>query len=175
MIKFLTEKIQFSLLHLITLLGATTLIILAIANSVTAGYDLPPRDSPDIPGETVAEEKTAVSVGGRIHLRVHFSQDWPWDKLHWQEDLWHVVEWYDHAGTWHTVDGWQGNLDIIQQEGDGWVGQKELWAARDHLGGGPYRWQVYQGPDGPLMATSPEFYLPVEAGKVVSVDLELAP
>ena len=168
-------NLQFGLLHLITLLGVVTMLILAIAHSATADYELPPRESPETSEQPAVVDSPALSVGGRVHLRVHFSQDWPWNQLHWQEDLWHVVEWYDHAGTWYTVDGWQGNLDTIEQEGDGWVGQKELWAAKEELGTGPYRWRVYQGVDGPLMATSPDFYLPSEAGKVVSVDLELAP
>ena len=167
-------KIHFGVLHLITLLGAATIMILAIAHSATADYDLPPRESPDASIPTTTDS-LAVSVGSRIYLRVHFAQDWPWDQLHWQEDLWHEVEWYDHAGTWYKVEGWHGNLDLIQQEGDGWVGQKELWAANDQRGKGPFRWNVYQGQGGALMATSPEFYLPTEKGNTVSIDLELSP
>ena len=173
--KYLSKNTNFGLLHLITLLGAATVLILAIAHSATADYELPPRESPETTTPITTFDTPALSVGGRIYLRVHFAQDWPWDQLHWQEDLWHVVEWYDHTGTWYPVDGWHGNLDTIQQEGDGWVGQKELWAAKDDLGTGPFRWKVYQGEGGPVLATSPEFYLPIESGKTVSVDLELAP
>ncbi len=172
--KYLPKNTNFGLLHLITLLGAVTILILAIAHSATANYELPPRESPQTTAP-ISSDGPALSVGGRVYLRVHFAQDWPWDQLHWQEDLWHGVEWYDHAGTWYPVDGWHGNLDTIQQEVDGWVGQKELWVAKDDLGTGPFRWKVYQGEDGPVLATSPEFYLPLETGNVVSVDLELAP
>lgn len=172
--KNLLGRTQFGMLHLITLLGAATILILAIAHSATADYELPPRELPET-NTPVTKDDLGLAVGGRIYLRAHFAQDWPWDQLHWQEDLWHVIEWYDHAGNWFLVDGWHGNLDTIQQEGDGWVGQKELWAAKDDLGTGPFRWKVYQGGvEGALLATSPEFYLPSESGKVVSVALELS-
>jgi hypothetical protein len=50
------------------------------------------------------------------------------------------------------MDGWQGTLD----EGD----QKMWWLAPDLFGKGPFRWLVYQGERGNLLATSDPFYLP---------------
>ena len=166
---------QFTFLHFFTLLGGIIILILAVANSATADYKLPPRNTPDPTAEPNSQSGSVTSAGGRVHLRVLFSRDWPWDTMHWQEGLWHVIEWNDHAGTWYAVDGWQGTLETIQQEDDRWVGQKELWVAQDNFGAGPFRWLIYKGEGGALMATSPEFYLPSESGNTISVELELSP
>ncbi|MCP5098728.1 MAG: hypothetical protein GY943_24520 [Chloroflexi bacterium] len=167
----LQEKRKFSLLFLIALVGVATIAILVVANSATADYTLPPRSEPVIGSSAVSNPDDLK--GGRLFLRVHFSEDWPWDELHWQEDLWHVVQWHDHDKTWRDVDGWQGSLDSIAQE-NGWIGQKELWIDEGDLGAGPFRWMVYDG-NGRVMATSPEFYLPGDVTGFVEVDLGLEP
>lgn len=156
-----------------SMFGLVMLFIIGIAQSATAGYTLPPRATPE-PNITAAVN-VDPAAGGRVFLRVHFSEDWPWEKLHWQEGLWNVVQWRDQDGNWLMVDGWQGTLESIQQQEDEWVGQKELWTSGTNLGAGPFRWLVYQGKDGRLMSTSPDFYLPTESGGVVQVDMGLNP
>jgi hypothetical protein len=160
-----------SVFFLVGFISLAAMLILAVANSATADYELPPRSTP-ISGNSIISDSEDMQ-GGRLFLRVHFSENWPWESRHWQTDLWHVVQWYDHEKTWREVEGWQGNLDTISQEG-GWVGQKEFWIDESNLGGGPFRWMVYDI-DGRLMATSPEFYLPSDIKGYVMVDLELEP
>ena len=167
----LQKKSKFPLLFLIGLVGVATIAILVIANSATADYTLPPRSEPES-GTSIVSNPEDVK-GGRLFLKAHFSEAWPWNELHWQEDLWHVVQWYDHDKTWRDVDGWQGTLDEIAQE-DGWVGQKEFWIGETDLGAGPFRWIVYDK-DGHTVATSPEFYLPKNEAGFVVVNLELEP
>lgn len=150
--------------------GAGILLALGLTHRATADYELPPRTAPAVDVVT----SIGAQNGGRVHLRGHFSDNWPWDELHWQSDVWHVVQWRDADGVWYDVTGWQGTFDAIQQEVD-WVGQKELWAAKERLGSGPYRWQVYQGQNGRLLAISDSFHLPTQSGDLVIVNLDLTP
>ena len=64
------------------------------------------------------------------------------------------------------MDGWQGTLD----EGD----QKMRWLAPDLFGKGPFRWLVYQGERGKLVATSDSFYLPYAEGEKLWVEVSLS-
>jgi len=64
------------------------------------------------------------------------------------------------------MDGWQGTLD----EGD----QKMRWLAPDLFGKGPFRWLVYQGERGNLLATSDPFYLPYAEGEKLWVEVSLS-
>lgn len=168
-----------SLVLLLLFIGMGTILMLNVANGANADYELPPRQTP-VPGDqenpktTQSLEAGMASAGSRVHLRVLFSNDWPWDLLHWQNDLWIVVQWHDHVDTWRDVSGWQGTLDTIYQE-DGWVGVKELWISAEDLNSGPFRWLVYQGENGRLLATSDPFYLPAEPGALANVDMPLAP
>ena len=167
-------RIQWGIMSLLGFLLVGTVLILGLASgSATADYELPPRDTPAT-GVTTTDS-FGMSVGVRIHLQGQFVQSWPWDTFHWQEDLWHVVEWNDHDGNWIPVDGWQGRFDTIFPEETVMVAQRELWATNEHLGTGPFRWLVYEGENGRLMKTSEAFYLPDEAGDVVTVRVELAP
>lgn len=146
-------------------------LTLGVVYRATADYELPPRAAPP----PVDVQTTGGDTdGGRVHLRGYFSNDWPWEEMHWQEGVWHVVQWSDHAGGWHDVDGWSGSFDAIHQEA-AWVGQKALWAAPDQLGKGPFRWLVSAGPNGRLLAVSDEFYLPAKSSDLVIVNIDLAP
>ncbi|MCB9008103.1 MAG: hypothetical protein H6656_12180 [Ardenticatenaceae bacterium] len=152
-------------------LGAMGLLFMQAQNASAEDYDLPPREN-EGPAEVV--EVQTNGQGARVHLQAHFSQDWPWDAMHWQEDLWLKVQWLDQDGVWQDVDGWQGTLDTIQQAED-WMGVKEIWLADVHLGTGPYRWQVYDQHDNHLLTTSEEFYLPGKAGDLMAVEMMLKP
>ena len=123
------------------------------------GLDSPTGDSPD---------------GAQLMLLVQFPQGWPWESTHWQE-LWTVVQWQDpHTGLWHTVDGWQGTLDMVEVDEAGLVtGRKAWWVGKDELGKGPFRWLVYKGQGGSLLATSTVFDLPDAAGTSVTVMVAL--
>lgn len=163
--------------YLIALFSLLALgLVLVSSRQVTAdGYDLPPRDddtaaTPITPNEPIV----ATGQGARVHLQAHFSPDWPWDEMHWQQDLWLKVQWLDNEGEWQDVEGWQGQLDAIQQKDD-WVGMKEIWFADAQLGTGPYRWQVYAVDDGRLLVTSDPFHLPSQSGDLVALDMMLEP
>ena len=152
--------------------GAFMLLLLAARSATADDMDLPPRESPATPTEVLVQPN---GQGARVHLQAHFSQDWPWEAMHWQEDLWVVVQWYDPStGIWHDVDGWQGSFEAIQQAED-WMGMKELWLADVHLGTGPYRWQVFEKDSNHLLSTSEEFYLPARGGDLMAVDMMLQP
>lgn len=148
------------------------IVLTAASGSVGAEYELPPRTTPD-PGVTTSTD-FGNSDGTRIHLEGIFASTWPWDRVHWQQGLWHTIEWMDAAGVWHMVDGWQGQYDTVFQESDHWIGRKELWAASDHLGSGPYRAQIYDAGSGRLLNRSEQFYLPTETGSIVTVRIEIA-
>ncbi len=155
-------------------LGALLLLLLQPLAATADNLDLPPRETP---GDEVEVEEPAVIINGlgaRVHLQARFSQDWPWDTMHWQEDLWLQVQWLDADGVWHDVDGWQGTLDAIWQADD-WLGMKEIWLADVHLGTGPYRWQVYERDNGRLLNTSDPFYLPSNGGDFMAVEMMLKP
>jgi hypothetical protein len=109
--------------------------------------------------------------GGQIELRVQFAPTW-WQRqtVHWQE-LWTVIQWQDYLKNWHVVEGWQGGLDEIVK-GEGW---KTWWVIQSDLGKGPFRWLVYEGPGGKLLAKSEPFNLPQAAGQTIKVQIMLNP
>ncbi len=76
--------------------------------------------------------------------------------------LWTIVPWQDALGGWHDVQGWQGTLDGYQ---------KLWWVAEDDFGTGPFRWALYQGKGGALLAVSESFYLPGLTNETVEVSL----
>ncbi|MBK7894458.1 MAG: hypothetical protein WAS33_14680 [Candidatus Promineifilaceae bacterium] len=155
-------------------LAAFGLLLLGSHTTLADGYDLPPRDDgAETPGSNDAPI-VATGQGARVHLQAHFSQDWPWESLHWQQGLWLKVQWLDENDVWQDVAGWQGTLDAIQQKED-WIGLKEIWLADAQLGTGPYRWQVYAVADGRLLTTSEPFYLPNKSGDLMAQDMMLQP
>lgn len=153
-------------------LGAMGLLLWGARSAAAEDFELPPRE--DTNPVTDTGVVVANGEGARVHLQAHFSQDWPWDTMHWQEDLWLKVQWLDENDVWQDVDGWQGTLEAIQQAED-WMGMKELWLADAYLGTGPYRWQVYDRHDNRLLTTSDEFYLPSRGGDLMAVDMMLKP
>jgi hypothetical protein len=111
-----------------------------------ARADLPPRP-------TVG----ALPDGATIELRVTGAT----------APFWTEVQWRDHAGAWHTVDGWQG---IVQP------GRKlAWWVGVENLGAGPFRWLVYDAAGGSLLAISDPFDLPAKPKQNVVVDVAIEP
>jgi len=142
-----------------------------IVSSLAPAHALPPRS----PTPTVAEVVPARSTPdrGSIELRVRFPDGLPGRESPWQE-LWTAVEWQDpHTGTWREVESWQGTLDGVRGEGDAVAGHKTWWVARRDRGTGPFRWLVYRGRGGPLVATSAPFDLPAGAGQTVVVEVTI--
>ena len=109
-------------------------------------------------------------------MHVQFSQTWPWATVPWQ-GLWTAVQHQKSVGgDWYDVAGWRGGLDAVAVGADGKItGQKAWWVAGEDLGRGTYRWLVYRGEGGDLLATSAPFYLPHAAGEPVTVEVPLAP
>ena len=142
------------------LLAALVCAVLIVASPLAARASSmallppPPPPPPPLPVQVVPK------VGGFIHLYAQFPETWPWDKVHWQE-VWTVVQWRDPLGTWYEVEGWRGGLDGVVIDEDGIVvGEKAWWVAEPDLGTGPFRWMVYQGVGGELLAISDLFDLP---------------
>ncbi len=108
---------------------------------------LPPRPEPKA-------EKNQIK-GGFIELTVSGSTS----------DVWTAVQWQDNDGNWILVDGWQGSTNAENQV---------LWyVAKENLGEDPFRWMVYDAPDGSLLAASDPFELPERAKQTVFVEVVL--
>jgi hypothetical protein len=148
------EKYQttFLLAFLIVLIGA---LLLAWPSPVMhAGPGLPPRETPT-PTRPSGDDDDGKPAGAHIILQVQSAP----------VEVWTVVQWQDSAGSWHDIEGWSGALD----EGD----QKVWWVAPKDFGTGPFRWLVYPGQGGKLLAQSELFYLPHSAGETVRIEVPL--
>jgi hypothetical protein len=147
---------------LLITLGAV-LFLTVSALSASPANDLPPRPetpTPDALSPTPAPPTPIVyAPGGYVVLHVPEGN----------ASYWTVVQWVDPLGTWHDVTGWRGNLD----DGDG--NMKIWWVAPEDFGKGALRWQVFDGPDGRLLATSDPFFLPAYSIDEVKVQLNLKP
>jgi hypothetical protein len=150
---------------------ACSLVVVGMpwASVPAAQADLPPR--PTVPVQ--ATTKPSPPVGAWIKLQVQFPADWPWASVHWQ-DLWTVVQWQDAWGDWHTVEGWQGELDDVAVDAAGMVsGHKTWWVAEKDFGTGPFRWVVTQGKGGTLLGASQSFDLPSFNRETVTAQMPL--
>jgi hypothetical protein len=120
---------------------------------------LPPRPAPAFPPRPTTPVPLADEddepVGAYIELQAQGAPD----------GVWTVIQWQDSARAWHDVEGWRSTLD----EG----GRRVWWVAGADFGTGPFRWAVYQSPDGDLLAESETFYLPNSAGETVTIEVSL--
>jgi hypothetical protein len=164
-------------LRIALIVACVVLLIVSTSSLVdVARADLPPRPDPPQPTPTptpTRPEGDKLPEGAQIILRAAFSPGWPWNQVDWQ-DLWTVVEWQSAEGAWYAVAGWQGTLDRVGVEENGdIVGEKVWWVYQPNLGQGPFRWLVYEGRDGRLIAASDPFHLPefVNQRDVVEVSL----
>lgn len=154
-----------SLAAILLLLVATLVVIPATIMPAQAAPtdDLPPRPptpTPDVPAPAPIEPTPIPPVQGAYIIL---------DVPDGNGQLWTVVQWLDLEGAWHDVDGWRGHLD------DGEGKMKIWWVAPEDFGTGTMRWQVYDGPEGRLRATSDPFSLPGGSDEAVHVSVELAP
>jgi hypothetical protein len=174
----MNRKRQSIIFLLIILLGGFVVLSLAGMPAAADG-DLPPRatmvPTPGTEDTTpVIEAGPPLPSGARLRLDVEFSKAWNWDENPWH-DLWTVIQWSDGQGNWYDVDGWRGNLDVVEQKEERWMGQKEWWVAKEDFNTGPFRWLVYQHEGGPLLAMSESFDLPGNTSQTVVVKGALAP
>jgi hypothetical protein len=138
-----------------TLATCVVLTITFLAVLPKKAQALPPR--PTVPSSS---EDIGSSAQAQIQLQVQFPDGWPWQTTPWQ-GLWTIVQWQDPRGIWHDVEGWKGTLDEVKVSESGDVtGYKTWWVSGEHMGKGPFRWRVYQGEGGWLLATSETFDLP---------------
>jgi len=76
---------------------------------------------------------------------------------------WITVEWLDGNGIWQPVMGWQGPADFTDASGKL---VKQFGVYQANYGQGPFRWAVYNAPNGgSLVAVSPSFNLPSADGQ----------
>lgn len=108
--------------------------------------------------------------GGFIQLQVQFSDDWPWERIHWQT-LRTQVQWQDTKGIWHNTTGWYGGLNYIVDL----HGVKTWWVPGDLFGQGPFRWVVYEETERSPLGSSQTFTLPTNTGMTVEVPISLTP
>jgi hypothetical protein len=79
--------------------------------------------------------------------------------------LWGVVQWQDSSQGWHDVEGWRNTLDEN--------GYRRWWVDSKDFGTGPFRWAVSHAPDGAVLGVSESFSLPLTAGQVVPVRVQV--
>lgn len=125
-------------------LFVSVIVLMQAPESVQA---LPPRPEPK-------ETKTHIK-GGFIQLTVDGATS----------EVWTAVQWQGNEGDWHLVDGWQGSSNAENEV--------KWYVAKDDLGGGPFRWLIYDAPDGNLLVTSDPFDLPEQAGETIEVGMAL--
>lgn len=147
----------------LALVIAGILLILLAWSSLPsqAGDELPPRATPTPVSAASAarsdDDKDDKPIGAYLGLNMPGAPD----------GVWTVVQWQDSTDGWHDVEGWRGTLDR---------GQKIWWVAQRDFGTGPFRWVIYEGEGGRLLATSESFYLPAAAEHQFWIEaLSLAP
>lgn len=97
----------------------------------------------EILGVAAASAIDEVTRNAPIELQVRPSQ----------AGLWTVVQWQDAQGNWNAVENWQGPLN-----GGGSI---RWWVAEKDFGTGPFRWAIFEAPDGTLLQTSDPFFMPM--------------
>ena len=152
------RKSSIRLILIVSSLCALLMVAWGTSLALAAPPALPPRPTPAAPTPISMSASTSPGWAG-IELHVQAARP----------GLWTVVQWQDALGGWHDVEGWRGTLDEI---GNG-VGQKRWWVARPDFDTGPFRWMIYQGPGGRLLAASEAFRLPRYETLTVVVEVSL--
>jgi hypothetical protein len=148
MLNTLSQRILTAFIMALTL--TLIFMVLGQGQGTVAGGGLPPRPTPTaVP---------AVPVNGAT-VRLHTSASMP--------GAWTIIEWQNELGDWYEVAGWRGHLD------DGNADMKAWWVYPTNYGEGPFRWLVYTGQNGDLLAVSEPFDLPNHNHQVVSVEIEI--
>lgn len=81
-------------------------------------------------------------------------------------NVWTEMQWRGVGDAWHDVDGWRGAPDE--------AGVVRWYVGPEHLGQGPFRWQVYDQDGRRLLGSSEPFYLPDRPRATLTVTVELA-
>ncbi len=161
------DKIS-KLIIIISALVAVVLLVIGATDwtrlTLAAPPALPPRPgynpggsgTNDNGGSDDDDESNNDEVGAHIELQIQPEQ----------VELWTVVQWQDSAGGWHNVEGWRGFLEAN--------GGKRWWVAAKDFDTGPFRWVVYQKPNGQPVATSIPFHLPY-ANQINYIQVSLGP
>ena len=108
--------------------------------------ELPPR--PTRPITPNAQQPTPELPSGTLILNTQPSVSGAWS----------VVQWQDATGTWQDVEGWRGEVS---------AGKTIWWVEQAQWHSGPFRWAIFEAPDGKLLATSTLFALPGSGEKSV--------
>ena len=151
------------------------LAAVALGSVFTAGAAPSQQPVPTAPAPTWTPGPPAPKGGGRagspsaagsIELCVRFGE-LGLEEPAQQRVLWTAVQWQDGEGRWHDVEGWQGLLDEF---GVG-EGCKRWIVSERELGAGPFRWMLYRGQGGELLAASQAFALPSSYGETVRIEV----
>jgi len=142
-------------------------ILLVLPMAATAASGLPPRPDPPLPDppQPAPSPTPAPRHSSGAHIRLSVTPGIAGEAA--PTVIWTVVQWQDSAGFWHTVDGWCGHLDGAPARTKTW------WVSAADLGRGPFRWAIFHGKDGPVLATSAPFDLPSGTGQMLDVDVTL--
>lgn len=133
--------------------GAGVLLLLATllpGSTAVVLAELPPRPTPEI--DIVGDDN---ETGGFIEVVIPDAPD----------SVWTVVEWQDGEGVWHEVTGWRDGLADVDS--------RRWWVGPENFGTGPYRWVIYDGPEGTLLATSDWFDMPPQPRALVRAVVNL--
>ena len=157
----LSYSINYRLVVSISWLVILTLWATPLAQAGGGPPQLPPRNPPPTtpqPAEQTPDnddnEKPPVAY---IELSAPFVSS----------NAWTTVQWQNEAGQWHKVAGWQGAFDRPYEK---------TWAVEvKDFGSQSFRWVVYDGKAGQLVAVSKVFDLPRGAHEVVRVEAVISP
>jgi hypothetical protein len=149
--------VGFGLVVVLLVLAGMSMSRPATADSLPPRPSLTPNPSPVSPS---SKDQGGDLLHGSIELNVPGSTT----------TLWTVVQWQDTLGDWYPVEGWQGTLDEVDAAG---VGSKIWWVGQNEMGQKFFRWLVYEGEGGRLLATSRSFDLPCYNGEVIQVEVTL--
>jgi hypothetical protein len=140
--------------------GLIALAAILIGHPAITQADLPPRPTPDLPERPewpvnpTPSGPSSDDTGGHIELTIQAND----------EEFWTEVEWVDHAGGWHLVEGWRTQT----------LRHAVKWFVRESdFRKGPFRWQIYERPGGRLLGSSDRFFLPAQRNEVVRVHVIL--
>ncbi len=90
------------------------------------------------------------------------------------DSTWIGVQWLDSSvPMWRNVEGWQGNLDILNNNHQ--LPFKQWTVFHTNFGQGPFRYILMASPNGPVLGLSPEFNLPGIGGQDRVTFLTLPP
>jgi hypothetical protein len=135
-----------------TLAGVAGPVAEVQANGLPPRGQPPPSDSPDQPQPQKTDKQSdSGPLGTHIELQTQPAA----------AGLWSVIQWQDHQGDWHNVEGWRGTVNER--------GAQRWWVDQKDFATGPFRWAVMFGENGAVISTSQVFDLPAGADQTLLV------